>query len=276
MAITAKQVNELRQRTGAGIMDCKKALTETNCDFEKAIEVLRKKGQKISLSRSDRKTTEGSVFIKTSKDGSRGMIMVLSCETDFVGKNEEFRSLGEKVADIAFENNSSSIKELNSLPFDSINVGEKITEFIGKIGEKIEIKALDVLKGEKVVSYIHAGHKLGVLVALKGVSGIDPTNAGQDIAMQIAAMNPIAVDKNGVASSVIKKEIEIGKDLARQEGKPETILEKIAMGRLSKFFKEQTLLNQTFVKNNSLNVSQYLDSVSKGLTVSDFKRVSVG
>lgn len=276
MAITAKEVNKLRQMTGAGMMDCKKALTEAEGDFEAAIDLLRKKGQKVSASRADREATEGSVFVKTNDDNTEGVLIALNCETDFVGKNEEFLKLGNAILEVAFESNVESIEELKQQKIGSLTVEEKITEFVGKIGEKIEISEFVRLTGEAVVPYVHAGSKLGVLVALENVNSADVEEAGKDVGMQIAAMNPVAVDKEGVDQTTIDKEIEIGKEQALAEGKPENIVEKIAQGKLQKFFKENTLLNQQFVKDNSQTVQDYLNSVSKGLTVSDFKRVSIG
>ncbi len=276
MAITAKDVNKLRQMTGAGMMDCKKALVEADGDFDKAIEHLRKKGQKVSASRADRETTEGVVITRTSDDNSKGVAIALTCETDFVAKNEDFVALANQAADLAFENSPADIDALKALSVGEITLGEKIIEATGKIGEKIEIKVYAELEGEAVVPYIHSNGKLAVMVALKNVGGADVEAAGKDVAMQIAAMNPVAVDKDGVDPSVVEKEIEIGKEQARQEGKPEQILEKIAQGKLQKFFKDNTLLSQAFVKDSSMNIQQYLDSVSKGLTVSDFKRISIG
>lgn len=276
MAISAQDVNKLRQMTGAGMMDCKKALTEADGDFEKAIEILRKKGQKVSASRSDRETKEGAVFVRSSSDNTKAMLIAFTCETDFVAKNEEFQALGNKIADLAFQHEPASIEELKALKDGELTLDERIVELIGKIGEKLEISAYESMKGEAVVSYIHAGSKLGVLVALKGVNGSDVSEAGRDVAMQIAAMNPIAVDQNSVSKEVIEKEIEIGKELARQEGKPEEMVEKIALGKLNKFFKESTLLSQAFVKDNSKTIAQYLDGVQKGLTVATFKRVAIG
>jgi elongation factor Ts len=276
MAITAKEVNELRKMTGAGMMDCKKALTEADGDFEKAIEILRKTGQKVSAARSGRKTTEGSVFVQTNEDHTEGTIVALGCETDFVAKNDEFQSLGNAILKAAYVNKPSSIEELKSIQMDGLSVNDKLIEMIGKIGEKIEIVALDTVKGEAVVPYIHAGSKLGVLVALQGVNGSEVTEAGKDVAMQIAAMNPVAVDKDGVDQSIVEREIEIGKEQARQEGKPEEIIDKIAQGKLGKFFKDNTLLNQVFVKDNSMTIAKYLDGINKGLTVTAFKRISIG
>ncbi len=276
MAITAKEVNKLRQMTGAGMMDCKKALTEADGDFDKAIEFLRKKGQKVSASRADRETTEGIVFSKTNSDRTEGIIVAFTCETDFVAKNEEFVALGNSITDVAFAEKPSSIENLMRLSIEGSSIAEKIVEMTGKIGEKLVVSALEIVSGEVVVPYTHSNKKLGVLVTLKNVNGTDVVDAGKDVAMQIAAMNPIAVDKDGVDPSIVEKEIEIGKDQARQEGKPEAIIEKIATGKLNKFFSENTLLSQKFVKDNSLSISQYLDGVNKGLTVSDFKRISIG
>ena len=275
MAISAQDVNKLRKMTGAGMMDCKKALTEADGDFDKAVELLRKKGQKVSASRSDRETNEGTVFVKTNSDNTEGIMLSLECETDFVSKNEEFQSVGEKILEIAFANKPADVEALKNEKFDDISVGEKITELVGKIGEKIEIGAYEKLTGDQVIPYIHAGSRLGVLVALKNTDGKDVTEAGRDVAMQIAAMNPVAVDKDGVDQAVIDREIEIGKEQARADGKPEAMLEKIATGKLNKFFKENTLLNQPFVKDSSLTIEAYLKSVAPQLTVSEFKRVSV-
>jgi elongation factor Ts len=275
-AISAADVNKLRQMTGAGMMDCKKALTEAEGDFEKAIEILRKKGQKVSASRSDRDAKEGSVFVKTSDDKKEAVLIALNCETDFVGKNEEFQSLGKLIAETAFTNKPASKEALLALSVGDLTINDKIIELVGKIGEKIEVSEYIHMKGEAVVAYIHAGAKLGVLVSLKGVNGKDVTEAGKDVGMQIAAMNPVAVDESSVDKTVIAKELEIAKALILAEGKPENMVEKIAAGKLNKFFKESTLLPQTFVKDNTKTVAQYLDSVSKGLTVAEFKRVSIG
>lgn len=276
MAITAKDVNKLRQMTGAGMMDCKKALTEADGDFDKAIDLLRKKGQKVSASRADRDVTEGSVFVRTNDDNTEGILIALNCETDFVGKNEEFQNLGNAILDVAFDKQPADIDALKKEKLGNLTVEEKITELIGKIGEKIEISEYVKVTGEAVVPYIHAGSKLGVLVSLKGVNGADVQDAGRDVGMQIAAMNPVAVDKDDVDSSIIEKELEIGKEQALAEGKPENIVEKIAEGKLQKFFKDNTLLNQQFVKDSSVTVAGYLNSITKGLTVTEFKRVSIG
>ena len=276
MAITAQEVNKLRQMTGAGMMDCKKALTEADGDFDKAIEILRKKGQKLSEKRADRETKEGSVFVRTSGDGKEAILVAFTCETDFVAKNEDFQKLGNEIADAAMTHKPADLEALKVLSLGELSVQEKVTELLGKIGEKLEVTVYETLTGDQVVSYIHAGSKLGVLVALAGVNGTDVSSAGKDVAMQIAAMNPVAVDKDGVDASIVEKEIEIGKDQARQEGKPEEMLEKIALGKLNKFYKENTLLSQAFVKEPKQSIQQYLDSVSKGLTVSSFKRIAIG
>lgn len=275
-AISAQDVNKLRQMTGAGMMDCKKALTEADGDFEKAIEILRKKGQKVSASRSDRDAKEGSVFIKLSDDKKEAVLIALNCETDFVAKNEEFQSLGKLIADTAYTNKPSDKEALLNLKAGALTLNDKIVELVGKIGEKIEVSEYIHMKGETVVPYIHAGSKLGVLVSLKGINGKDVTEAGKDVGMQIAAMNPVAVDEKSVDKTLIEKELEIAKAQILAEGKPENMVEKIAQGKLNKFFKESTLLHQAFVKDNSKTVAQYLDSVSKGLTVAEFKRVTIG
>lgn len=275
-AISAQDVNKLRTMTGAGMMDCKKALTEADGDFEKAIEILRKKGQKVSASRSDRETKEGSVFVKVSDDRKEAVLIALNCETDFVAKNEEFQGLGRLVAETAFSQKPTSKEALLGLKAGNLTVGEKIIELVGKIGEKIDVSEYIHMKGEAVVPYIHAGSKLGVLVSLKGINGKDVTDAGKDIGMQIAAMNPVAVDEKSVDKTTIEKELEIAKAQILAEGKPANMVEKIAQGKLQKFFKDSTLLHQAFVKDNSKTVAQYLDSVSKGLTVAEFKRVAIG
>jgi elongation factor Ts len=275
MAITAQEVNKLRQMTGAGMMDCKKALVESDGDFDLAIEILRKKGQKVSEKRADRETREGSVFIQSNDDNTASVIVALGCETDFVAKNDDFQNLGKEILKVAYDEKPSSVEALKSLKSGDLSISDKVTELVGKIGEKIDIVAFDVLEGEHVVSYVHAGNKLGVLVALKGANGTDVADAGRDVAMQIAAMNPVAVDKDDVDATIVEKELKIGREQAIAEGKPEQIIEKIAEGKLTRFFKDNTLLNQSFVKDSSMTVAQYLNSVTKGLTVERFKRISV-
>jgi elongation factor Ts len=276
MSITAQDVNKLRQMTGAGMMDCKKALTEAEGDFEKAVDILRKKGQKVSASRADRETKEGVVVTRVAENGGKGILLSLTCETDFVAKNEGFVGFANTLIDLAVANGATSADQILALPFETITVAEKVIEMTGKIGEKIEISHYEVIAAEQVVTYIHSNGKLGVLVGLVNTSGKNVEDAGKDVAMQIAAMNPVAVDKDGVDATTIQREIEIGKEQARAEGKPEEMLEKIALGKLQKFYKESTLLSQQFVKDNGVTIAQYLDSVSKGLTVNAFKRISIG
>lgn len=274
--ISAADVKKLRDMTGAGMMDCKKALTEAEGDFEKAIEILRKKGEKLSAKRADRNATEGAVIALVSDDKTKGVIVKLSCETDFVSKNEDFIALANSFAQIALDNFPASLEELLSLPFnDSLSVGEKVTEYLGVIGEKIEIPNYERVEAAMVSPYIHMGNKAGVLVGLTKSSDAI-FDAGRDVAMQVAAMRPVAVDKDGVDESIIKKEIEIGMEVARNEGKPEAMLEKIATGKLNKFFKENTLLNQAFVKNSKQNVATYLKTLDPDLTVTEFKHVTLG
>jgi len=274
--ISAADVKKLRDMTGAGMMDCKKALNEAEGDFDKAVEILRKKGEKLSAKRADRDATEGAVIAKVSDDKSKGVIVKLSSETDFVSKNDDFVKLAEQFAQIALEQMPADLESLLKTNFtNGMTIGDKVTEQVGVIGEKIELATFEKLEAEQVAPYIHMGNKAAVLVALNQDSE-DAYKAGRDVAMQVAAMHPIAVDKDGVDQTTIDKEIEIGKEQARQEGKPEQIIEKIAMGKLNKFFKENTLLNQQFVKDNKKSVAEYLNSVSKGLSVTAFKHVTLG
>jgi elongation factor Ts len=273
--ITAADVKKLREMTGAGMMDCKKALAEANGDFDKAVEVLRKKGQKVSAKRADREAKEGVVTALVSDDKTQGVIVKLSCETDFVAKGEDFVNFTEKVAQLALEQFPASLDELKQLDMDGLSVAERVTELVGKINEKIELDAYKHLKADMVSPYIHMGNKAAVLVGLNKASD-EVYGAGRDVAMQVAAMKPVALDKDGVDQSIIDKEIEIGKEQARAEGKPDQIVEKIAMGKLNKFFKERTLLNQQFVKDSSTNIAGYLKTVDKELTVTDFKHVTLG
>jgi elongation factor Ts len=279
LQISASDVNKLRQQTGAGMMDCKKALTETNGDFEAAIDFLRKKGAKVAASRQDRESNEGVVIARTSEDGKRGVIIELNCETDFVAKNAEFVAFANEIANAAVQANPKSLEDLNNLTIDvensRVTIGEAIINKTGKIGEKIGVSKYEVIEGDKVVAYIHGNFRLGVLVALSAnVTGAD--EAGKDVAMQIAAMNPVALDKDGVDATTIERELEIAKEQIRAEGKPEEMVEKISLGKLNKFYKDSTLLNQEFVKDPSKNVAQFLSSVEKGLTVTAFKRVALG
>ena len=279
MSITAKEVNELRQLTGSGMMDCKKALVEANGDIQAAIDYLRKKGAKVAELRAGRESNEGAVIALTSADGKEGVVVRISCETDFVAKNDGFVALATEFAQAALKHLPNNIDELNALPYGDITIAEKVAEQTGVIGEKIEISQYDKIvtaAGEgQVIPYIHMGNRAAVIVALNQ-EGPNLVDAGKNVTMQIAAMQPVAVDKSSVPQSVIEKELEIAKEIARNEGKPEAMLDKIAQGRLSKFFQESTLLEQKYVKDNSVTVAQYLDSVQKGLTVTAFYRVALG
>jgi len=279
VTISAADVNKLRMQTGAGMMDCKKALTETSGDFEAAIDYLRKKGAKVAASRQDRESNEGVVISRTSVDGKRGVIIELNCETDFVAKNAEFVAFANQIANEAVEYNPATIEALSDLEVETetgrSKIGDLIIEKTGKIGEKIGISKYVVVEGEKVIAYIHGNFRLGVLVALnKDAVGAD--EAGKDVAMQIAAMNPVAIDKDGVDATTIERELEIAKEQIRAEGKPEEMVEKISVGKLNKFYKDSTLLNQEFVKDSSKTVAQFLGTVEKGLTVTAFKRIALG
>jgi elongation factor Ts len=276
MSISATDVNKLRQMTGAGMMDCKKALTEANGDFDAAVDILRKKGQKVSAARSGNTTAEGVIFTNISNDGGNGKLLAFACETEPVSKTDLFRDLGKSIFDVAVQKNAASAEQILGLSLaDGRTVQDHIVDLTGKIGEKIVIAAYENVTSEKVVDYVHSNGKLGVLVALKGANGANVAEVGKDVAMQIAAMKPIAVDKDGVDSAVVEREIEVGKEQARAEGKPEAMLEKIALGKLNKFYKDNTLLNQEFVKDSSKTIAQLLDGVQKGLTVTDFKRIAL-
>lgn len=275
-AITAADVNKLRTMTGAGMMDCKKALTEADGDFEAARDILRKQGQKIADKRADNATSEGIVLVNVSADGTTGKLVALACETESVAKVADFRNLVQQILDTAVKTNVGTKEDLlAATEADGRTVQEHITELTGKIGEKLDL-TYTTLTAEKVASYIHSDNKKGVLVGLKNVGSADVAAIGRDVAMQIVAMKPVAVDKDGVDAGTVEREIEIGKEQARAEGKPEAMLEKIAQGKLNKFYKENTLLNQEFVKDNSLTIAQLLDKMSKGMTVSDFKRIAIG
>jgi elongation factor Ts len=274
MAITAADVNKLRQITGAGMMDCKKALTEANGDFDAAIDVLRKQGQKVAAKRADRDASEGLVIAKTSADNTHGVLVCVNCETDFVAKNADFTAMAERMATIALEKGLTSVDALKGAAYDSngMTIAEKLIEQTGVIGEKIDVSACSEVKAPFVYAYNHPGNKVASIVGLNK-TGFE--TAAKDVAMQIAAMGPIALNKESVPQNVIDKEIEIGKELAIQEGKPADMAEKIALGRLNKFFKESTLLAQEFIKDNKMSVEQYLQSQDKGLTATDFKRHSL-
>lgn len=271
--ISAADVAKLRRMTLAGMMDCKKALEESDGDFEKAIEIIRKKGQAVANKRADREATEGVVLAKVTPDGKFGAMIVLNSETDFVARNADFIALAEKILDKALSAKPSGLEELKALPMEGSTVGEKVVEYIGITGEKLELSFYDKIEAEKVQAYIHPGNKLATLAGFNK-PGLD-IQVYKDVAMQIAAMNPVSLDKDDVPEKIIAQEIEIGKEQARREGKPEEMLEKIAQGKLGKFFKESTLLNQEFIKDNKLTVRQYLQSVDKDLRVTAFKRFNL-
>ena len=271
--ISAADVSKLRKSTGAGMMDCKKALEEANGDFEKAVEIIRKKGQAIANKRADRDASEGAVLAKISDNTKYGVIISLNCETDFVAKNEDFVSFAYSIVDAALENKPASLDELKETKINGRSVSDLITDQTGKIGEKIELSYYESISGEYVIPYIHPGNKLATLVGFN--KNVDDIQVAKDIAMQVAAMAPVAIDKDDVPQSEVDKELEIGKEQARQEGKPEDLLEKIAMGKLNKFYKESTLLNQDFTKNNKQTIKQYLQGVDKDLTVTKFYRYTL-
>ena len=272
-AINAADVAKLRRVTLAGMMDCKKALEESDGNFDKAIEIIRKKGQAVANKRADKEASEGVVLSKVSSDGKTGAIMVLNSETDFVAKNADFMALANKILDIAVTKIPANLDELKSLQMDGGKVGDKVVEYVGIIGEKLDLSYFEKIEAAYVQAYIHPGNRLATLVGFTK-AGVD-VQVYKDVAMQIAAMNPVAIDKDFVPESVIAQEIEIGKEQARRDGKPDDMLEKIAQGKLSKFFKESTLLNQDFVKDNKMTIRQYLQSVNKELTVTDFKRYTL-
>jgi|TARA_B100000530_G_scaffold335015_1_gene286085 elongation factor Ts len=270
--ISASDVGKLRRQTGSGMMDCKKALIEASGDFEQAVDILRKKGQKVAAKRADRQATEGVVIAKNNTDNNKAILISLNCETDFVAKNEDFIKIAHSILDKAVSENLASSEDLSSMLLDEgMTVAEKVLEQTGVIGEKIEISA-QVVEDTQVSSYVHAGNRLATIV---GFNQTLDHQVARDIAMQVAAMSPIAVDKDNVDQETVNRELEIAKDLARQEGKPEQMLDKIAQGRLNKFFKENTLLNQAFIKDGKKSVAQYLQEHAKDLSVTCFKRVGL-
>jgi elongation factor Ts len=274
MAITAADINKLRQMTGAGMMDCKKALTEAEGDFEKAIDELRKKGQKVAANRSDRDAKEGLVVATTTADKKRGVVLVVNCETDFVAKNEDFGKFVNNILEIAIAKNPKTADELKALAYDNnVTIADKLIEQTGVIGEKIELSKYQVVEAPFVIAYNHPGNRLANIVGFSSASV--NADVAKDVAMQVAAMAPVAVDKADVDAETIQREIEVGKEQARAEGKPEEMLEKIAQGKLVKFYKESTLLNQEFIKDNKKTIAQYLNDSEKGLTVTAFKRIAL-
>jgi elongation factor Ts len=270
--ITAADINKLRQQTGAGMMDCRKALTESNGDFEAAIDYLRKKGQKVAALRGDREAKEGVVIAQTSEDNITGYIINVSCETDFVSKNAEYIQFAQSIMDAAIANNVKSGDELIKVKMNNESIADKLNEQVAKIGEKISISRFERVDAPYVAAYIHGSYRMGVLVGFNKRA----EDAGKDVAMQIAAMNPIAVDQNSVPAETIAREKDIAMEQAKAEGKPAEMAEKIAIGKINKFFKESTLLGQAFVKDGNQSVADYLKSIDADLKVIEFKRVALG
>ena len=277
--ITAAEINKLRQTTGAGMMDCRKALVESDGDFEKAIDYLRKKGQKVAALRSDREAKEGVIIAATTADKKTGLIITLACETDFVSKNAEFVAVAQSIMDVAIKNNVKSLEELQTSKLDNATVADKINDQVAKIGEKIQLARFERIDADAVASYIHGAYRMGVLVGLNK-SSAPALEAGREVAMQIAAMNPVAVDQDSVSKEMIDREKAIVTDQIRNDpkmaGKPDEMIEKIAVGKLNAFFKENTLTAQPFVKDASKTVAEHLKSVDPGLKVIQFKRVQLG
>ncbi len=272
VTITAADINKLRQTTGAGMLDCRKALTESNGDFEAAIDWLRKQGQKVAAKRSDREAKEGVVIAQTTADNKSGIVLCISCETDFVSKNADFVAFAQSIADAAIANNVKTAEELNAVSVNGSTVAELINDKLAAIGEKIAVSKFERVDAPYVASYIHGANRMGVLVAMTKAAA----EAGKDVAMQIAAMNPLAVDETSISPETIAREKEIAIEQIKAEGKPAEMAEKIAMGKVNKFFKENTLLAQAFVKDNSKSVADYLKGVDADLKVTDFKRVALG
>ena len=271
--ISAEEVNKLRKSTGAGIMDCKKALEESSGNFELAIEILRKKGQKVAANRADRDSSEGVTIARVSSDRTMGIIISLNCETDFVAKNNTYIQLANKLADLALGYNTKE-SFLSSKFDDKLTVNEKLTEQTGVIGEKIEIGSFKFLEANYVGSYIHAGNKIASIVGLS-YKDDNAEKVSKNIAMQVAAINPIALDEHGVSKDILEKEIEIAKDQLRQQGKPEAMLDNIVKGKIKRFLKDNTLVNQIFIKDNKINVSQYAFSINPKFSITGFERISL-
>lgn len=276
VTISAAEVNKLRQQTGAGMMDCRKALIESNGDFEAAIDYLRKKGQKVAANRSDRDAKEGVVIAIANAENTYGIVMNLTSETDFVAKNAEFIEFALQIANIALTTKVTTIEDLKAADMGGATVGERLMETVAKIGEKIDVSRFEQVTAEAVVAYIHSGYRIGVLVGMNQAANEGTVTAGKDVAMQIAAMNPLAVDADNVPEETVAREKAIAVEQIMAEGKAADMAEKIAAGKLNKFFKDNTLLPQAFVKDNGKTVAEYLTSVSKGLTVTTFKRIAVG
>lgn len=273
MEITATEVAKLRKATGAGMMDCKKALQDSNGNFDDAIKIIREKGKLIANKRADKDANEGAVIAKVSADSKKGAIILLCSETDFVAKNTDFVGLAEKIATVASENQPADINALKEISLGKLNVSESISDLVAIIAEKIDVTYYASLKGEYIISYIHPGNRLACIVAFNKTTDLQ---AAKDVAMQVAAMNPVAVDQSKVSQDIIDKELEIGRQQAINEGKPENMIDKIAQGKLTKFFKDSTLLEQSFIKDSKITVRQYLQAIDKELTVTSFIRYSIG
>ena len=270
--ITASDINKLRQATGAGMMDCRKALTESDNDFESAIDWLRKQGQKVAAKRSDREAKEGVIFAQTTPDNKTGIVLCISCETDFVSKNADFVAFAKSIADAAIQHNVKSAEELNDIEINGLKVSEMINDKLAAIGEKIAVSKFERVEAPYVASYIHGANRMGVLVGLSK----ELPEIGKDVAMQIAAMNPLAIDETSISPETIARERDIAIEQIKAEGKPADMAEKIAVGKVNKFFKDNTLLAQAFVKDNSKSVADYLKSVDSEVKITDFKRVALG
>ncbi len=275
VTITAADVNKLRQMTNAGMMDCKKALTEANGDFEKAVDILRKKGQKIAANRSDKEAKEGLVIAKVSADGKKGIVIVVNCETDFVAKNEAFGKMADTIASAAVNKLPADAEALRALPYgdNGTSIQDKIVDEMGKIGEKLELARYEKIEAGKVIAYNHPGNKLATIV---GFSKDASEETLKNVAMQVAAMAPVSVDKGDVDPKLLEREMEIAREQIRQEGKPENMIDKIAQGKIQKFYKEYTLVNQEFIRDNKRTVGQYLSDTDKDLKVTSFKRIALG
>ena len=272
VTITAADINKLRQATGAGMLDCRKALTESNGDFEAAIDWLRKQGQKVAAKRSDREAKEGVILAKTTADHRSGIVLCISCETDFVSKNADFVAFAQSIADAAIQHNVKSAEELNKVSVNGAKVSDMINDKLASIGEKIAVSKFERIDAPYVASYIHGANRMGVLVGFNKEAG----DGGKDIAMQIAAMNPLGVDENSIPADVIEREKNIAIDVVKAEGKPAEMAEKIAMGKLNKFFKDNTLMAQAFVKDGNKSVGDHLKSIAADLKVIEFKRIALG
>jgi elongation factor Ts len=274
--ISASEVNRLRQMTGVGMMDCKNALVEAEGDYEKAIDLLRKKGQKLAVKRADRDANQGIVLAKTNSDTTYAAVIMLNCETDFVAKNQEFIDFAHKIIDLAVEKMPKTLDELAVLTINGRSIADGVTDLVGKTGEKMVLAHFNVIEAPKVVAYNHFGNRLSTIVGFNKADVENIDEVGKHVAMQAAAMSPVALDNNDVPQEIIDHELEIGKEQARSEGKPESMVEKIALGKLNKFYKESTLLNQEFIQDSKIDVRTYIAKADKNLAVTKFYRLQLG